>query len=86
MNKENLQSNLKYFITEEVQDSKRVFKIVDGTHFPMKEAHVFHKGFVKDLGESEQAFIEMGKEAEKEYCDWYAKNCNKIRLFYTTKP
>lgn len=82
MNKENLQSNLKYFLTNEVQDGKRVFKIVDGTHYPLQEAHVFYTGTVPNIGNSDADFKQMEKEAYTGYCKWYAENRNEVRKFY----
>lgn len=81
-NMEDLQSNLKYFLTDEVENGQRKYKIVDGTK-PLKEAHVFFEGTVKDLGNSESAFEDMGKAALRGYCDWYAKNRRKVKAFYT---
>lgn len=85
MNKENLQDNLKYFLTNEVENGKRVFKIVDGTHFPLNEAHVFHTGEVVNLGDSDADFKQMGDQANKDYCEWYANNRNAVRKFYEQK-
>ncbi|CAA0177451.1 conserved hypothetical protein [Tenacibaculum maritimum] len=86
MNTENLQENLKYFLTDEVIENQRVFKIVDGTHSPLKEAHVFYTGLIPNKGKTKQDFIAMGKEVTQSYCDWYAKNRNTVKLYYTAKP
>lgn len=84
MSKDNLQDNLKTFITAEVIDNERVFKIVDGTQ-PLKDAHVFLVGKVPNLGETDEDFRKMGIEAHKNYCDWYAENRNVIRKYYEEK-
>ncbi len=82
MNKENLQKNLKCFLTAKVIEGKRVFKIVDGTSYPMSEAHVFFEGYTTDLGETISAFVAMGKAIEQQYCDWYMKNRYEVTRFY----
>lgn len=79
-----LQANLKYFLTDKVANGKRSFKIVDGTE-KLNEAHVFHEGFVKNLGESQGAFEDMGKAALKIHCDWYVKNKKIVKNFFKTK-
>lgn len=81
----NLQDNLKTFITKEVKNNQRVFKIVDKKHFPQSEAHVFYKGVVTDWGDTKEAFVKMGEAAHVNYCDWYAKNKNVVRKFYENK-
>ena len=77
----NLQDNLKYFLTNEIQGDKRIFKIVDGT-VPFDSAKVFHTGLVKNLGESDSDFVAMGKEAKEKHCDWFAKNRSEVKRFY----
>lgn len=84
MNTENLQNNLKYFLTDEVKNNQRIFKIVDGTQ-PLKEAHVFYTGVVTDWGESNEDFKRMSEELKTNYCDWWAKNRNEVRKYYNNK-
>ncbi|MFL0063722.1 hypothetical protein [Tenacibaculum maritimum] len=76
MSTENLQNNLKFFLTEEVNQNKRVYKIIDGTN-NLKDAHVFFKGTVTVASEKE-----MAEEMQLNYCSWYAKNRKKVNLFY----
>ncbi len=80
-----LQNNLKTWITKEVKNNHRTYKIIDGTTYPMQEAHVFHKGVVLDKGNTDQAYNQMAYEVNKNFCDWYAKNRNEVRKFYENK-
>ncbi len=82
MKKEMLQHNLKTWITDEVINGERIYKIIDGEKFPMEEAHVFHIGKVKDLGSSAEAYQRMATEINQHFCDWYAKNSKEVRKFY----
>ncbi len=77
-----IQENLKYFLTEEVKNNKRVYKIVDGTQ-PITEAHVFFTGEVENLGHTSQDYLKMAETMQESYCDWYAKNKNTVRAFYS---
>ncbi|CAM1344244.1 hypothetical protein [Tenacibaculum amylolyticum] len=79
MKKENLQC----YLTEKVVQNQRVFKIVDGLHRPMSKAKVFYIGYTPNLGETVDDFIAMGKEIEKQYEQWYHKNKDMLRLYYT---
>ena len=85
MKEENFQKNLKCFLTAEIVDGQRVFKIIDGTHYQMRNAHVFYKGYTHDKGETIDAYIAMGKAIEKKYWDWSINNRNAIMLYYKNK-
>ena len=85
MNKEDVQRNVKCFLTPKVIKGKRVFKIIDGLQYPMSDAHVFHQGYTPDLGETIDAFITMGKAIENDYCHWYALHKQEIHNYYQEK-
>lgn len=84
MNRENYQINLKYFLTDEVNNNQRTFKIVDGTQ-PLKTAKVFYKGVVTNWGDTDKAMKRMSEEMFKNYCDWWAKNRNIVAEYYRNK-
>lgn len=84
MNTENLQNNLKYFLTDEVKNNQRTFKIVDGTQ-PLKEAHIFYTGVVTNWGNTNNDFKRMSKELSRFFCNWWAKNRNEVRNYYENK-
>lgn len=84
MNRENYQINLKYFLTDEVNNNQRTFKIVDGTQ-PLKTAKEFYKGVVTDWGDTDQATERMSKEMFSSYCEWWAKNRNEVAEYYESK-
>lgn len=77
-----IQENLKYFLTEEVEENKRVYKIVDGTQ-PITEAHVFFTGYVENLGHTSQDYLKMAEIMQESYCNWYSENKNTVRAFYS---
>ena len=85
MKQENLEKNLKCFLTAEVKDGQRVFKIVDGTHYSMRKAHVFYQGVTADKGETISAYMAMGRAIEKLYRNWYARNQNAVIMYYSKK-
>ncbi|MCD8425576.1 hypothetical protein LNJ40_09735 [Tenacibaculum dicentrarchi] len=80
MSTENLQNNLKFFLTEKTEKKEdgiyRIYRIVDGTA-KINEAHVFFEGTVK-----EASVEQMYKEMQSYYCDWYADNRAEIRKYY----
>ncbi|CAA0254914.1 hypothetical protein V2605_03425 [Tenacibaculum maritimum] len=80
MNRDNFQSNLKYFLTK-TKNGKQYYKIVDGTAETLNEAHTFFEGSVP-IGKTEKETIDSMNE---NYCDWLAKNRNVIAKFYEDK-
>ncbi len=85
MNKKNSQKNLNCLLTAKVARGKRLFKIVDGTCHPIRDAHVFYQGYIKNLGETMSAFVVMGKTIEAFYRNWYRKNRHLVINFYKNK-
>lgn len=82
MDIKNLQQQLRCFLTAKVVHGKRVFKIVDGTHYPMSKAHIFYEGYTENLGENLDDFLVMGKAIEAYYEQWCIENYYKVIEFY----
>ncbi len=79
------QDNLDVLITNIVKDGKRECRIVDGDNGVNLDSHIFYTYYVKDLGETDDAFTKMTKEANKDYCTRYAKIKNEVRKYYEEK-
>ena len=82
MNKDNVKGKLNCFLTAQVTGGARMFKIIDGTARPMRNAHVFYQGYTRDKGETVDAFITMGTAIQSFFNTWYAKQKEVVYEFY----
>lgn len=76
-----LKRNLSIYITGKVKKGKRFYKIIDGTA-PLKKAHVFFEGTVKNEGNSPNDYKRMGEQTQIQFKRWIIENQQEVESFY----